>query len=323
MAKMKSLSKMTIGDIVTATATAGSPMTGAATKWANDTYKGKKSDAKAKSDARDDAANAQAAEFRAKYDAERAIGRSPLERIANATVPGVTAAALDPRFRDSQISLLDQLTAQSQGKGPSLAQMQFQQAGNTALQKSMGAIRAATGSNAALAGRTAALASTNMLGNLAAESGMMRLKEQQDAQSALATLASAGRTGDLQSRQQDIGLGVSNADIAIRNAQVQAAAAGGLLDETGRKFEGDLNRQAQMTATKSGGGADPLMSSLIGAGGAILAAKAGGPAAAPAGAAAGQAIAGAGGRGGIPLVASQQKQKRPLPGQYPFGKMGR
>lgn len=230
-----------------------------------DAYKGGKADSRAADEARDAAAKAESEATAAAYNAERGVARAPLERIVNTTVPGVTAAALDPRFRDSQLQLLDQLSRQSQGQGPSLAQMQFKQAGNTALQKAMGAIRAATGTNAALGGRTAALASTNLLGNIAAESGMARLKEQQDAQNALAALAGAGRTGDLQARQQEIGMGATNAEIALKNLAMQQAAAGDLLTDTGRMYEGHYNRGAQVAASKQGGrgGSGGIMDALV------------------------------------------------------------
>lgn len=231
----------------------------------------------------------EAAQVAQAYNDERNTSRGMLEGMANTTVPVVTAAALDPTFRNSQMELLQQLTRQSKGEGPSLAQMQFQQAGNTALQKAMGAIRAATGPNAALGGRTAALASTNMLGNIAAESGMARLKEQQDAQNQLAALAASGRTSDLQARQQDIGLGTSNAELAIKNLAQRQAAAGELLGDTRARFEGHYNRGVQGQAQK-GGGSDGLLGGLLGAGGAILASTFASPAAAPAGATAGKAL---------------------------------
>jgi hypothetical protein len=212
------------------------------------------------------------------YGAEREEGRSVLRDISQTTVPGVTAAAVDPAFRDSQMKLLEQLTAQSEGRGPSLAQQQFQQAGNTALQKAMGAIRAATGTNAALGGRTAALASTNLLGNIAAESGMARLREQQGARDALAALAASGRTADLQGRQQDINLGTSNADIALKNLGARTSAAGGLVDETSRRYEGHYNRGAQIDAAKAANKGSSMEDKLTGAilqtGGTILAKKA-------------------------------------------------
>lgn len=331
---VKPVTKWTVEDVVQA-ASMGNPIQGVSTKAATDYQRKQKTDAAAKQARKGEAAQAASEAMAADYDTERGVGRSALERIANTTVPGVTAASLDPRFRDSQLALMEQLTAQAQGKTPSLAQMQFQQAGNTALQKAMGAIRAATGTNAALGGRTAALASTNMLGNLAAESGMMRLKEQQDAQSALAQLASAGRTGDLQTRQQDIGLGTSNADIAMRNLQTQAAAAGGLLDETGRRYEGVYNRGAQVETAKAGrGGQAPgILPAILGAGGAIIGAKYGGPAGgiggAAAGKAAGQQMEGGASlvgptqsRGGLQLVARQPSQKTKVKAD-PFGRVMR
>lgn len=267
------------------------------------------------------AREAEAAQVAQQYNDERNAGRGILERISNTTVPGVTAAALDPRFRDSQLKLMDQLTAQAEGRGPSLAQMQFQQAGNTALQKAMGAIRAATGTNAALGGRTAALASTNLLGNIAAESGMARLKEQQDAQNALAGLTVAGRTGDLQTRQQDINLGTANADSAIKQLGVQTQAGSELLGDTRTRYENHYNRGAQGDAAKAkAGGGGGFLPAILGAAGALGASYFGSPAMAPAGAAAGKAAGESLSlTGGTP---EQQQPKMATKGR-PFGRMSR
>jgi hypothetical protein len=102
----------------------------------------------------------------------------------------------DPRFKNAQTSLLTQLQDRAAGRGgPSLAEMQQKQAGNKAMQNTLGAVRAGTGSNAALAARTAALAGGNQMANLANESAMMRMREQQDAQSQIAGLAAQGRQG--------------------------------------------------------------------------------------------------------------------------------
>ena len=102
----------------------------------------------------------------------------------------------DPRFKNAQTGLLTQLQDRAAGRGgPSLAEMQQKQAGNKAMQNTLGAVRAGTGSNAALAARTAALAGGNQMANLANESAMMRMREQQDAQSQIAGLAAQGRQG--------------------------------------------------------------------------------------------------------------------------------
>ena len=70
----------------------------------------------------------------------------------------------DPRFKNAQTGLLTQLQDRAAGRGgPSLAEMQQKQAGNKAMQNTLGAVRAGTGSNAALAARTAALAGGNQI----------------------------------------------------------------------------------------------------------------------------------------------------------------
>jgi hypothetical protein len=212
------------------------------------------------------------------YVAERKISRDVLQGIAGHEVPGVTAAAVDPTFRNAQVQLLQQLTQRAQGQGPSIAQQQFQQAGNTALQKSMGAIRAATGTNAALGGRTAALASTNLLGNIAAESGMARLREQQDAQKMLGDLAGSGRLGDLQGRQQDINMGLSNAEIALKNAAVRQGAADRLLSDTFGRYEGHYERGNRGDIAKAAGSGKPsledqVLGTVLTTGGTVLASK--------------------------------------------------
>ena len=102
----------------------------------------------------------------------------------------------DPRFKNAQTGLLTQLQDRAAGSGgPSLAEMQQKQAGNKAMQNTLGAVRAGMGSNAALSARTAALAGGNQMANLANESAMMRMREQQDAQSQIAGLAAQGRQG--------------------------------------------------------------------------------------------------------------------------------
>jgi hypothetical protein len=183
----------------------------------------------------------------ARYEAERQPARSALEKMLTMQAPTLDQ---NTEFRKAQTDLLQQLTQRAMGQGPSIAQQQFQQAGNTALQKSMGAIRAATGANAALAGRTAALGGTNMLGNLAAESGMARLKEQQDAQTMLGRLAGEGR-------QQDTTLGATNIDALVKTIAAQQMAAKGLLDSAATRYEGHYNRGAQVKTAKAGqGGGD-------------------------------------------------------------------
>jgi hypothetical protein len=128
---------------------------------------------------------------------------------------------VDPAFRNYQLGLAQQLQAQATGQGPSLAQLQLQQATDRGLQQSLGAIRSATGANAGLAARTASLAGAQQLGQMGAQSGILRLQEQQQAQNALAGLAGQGRQGDIATDQSAI----QAADVTLRS---RLGALGGL-----------------------------------------------------------------------------------------------
>lgn len=196
---------------------------------------------------------------------------------------------VDPAFRDYQLGLAQQLQSQANGQGPSLAQMQLQQATDKTMNQSLGAIRSATGANAGLSARTAALSAAQGLGTAANASGQLRLQEQQAAQTQLAALSAQGRTGDLSGNAQSIqaqqytnanklaaiqGLaGVRNAQLGtaktIYDAQNQAAIA----------TSGNQNKLAQ-------GALGGLVNIAATGAGAYM----GGPAGAAAGAAAGGAI---------------------------------
>lgn len=267
----------------------------------------------------DDGRKAEDAAMVAEYDAARAADRNKLAQIAGTTTPGVTAAAIDPMWRQKQADLVATLQAQASGQGPSLAQQQFKQSSNTALQKTMGAIRAGTGSNAALSARTAALAGTNLLGQAASESGMARLKEQQDAQSALANALAAGRTADMQQRAQDIQLGQANADAAIRQQQISADIYKSMLGETSGRYEGGYNRSAQVQVAnaKGNGQQGSIIPAVIGAGGAIIGGIYGGPAGAVAGGTAGKAVGdAAASQGGTSLALTQKTPTGTMGGRF-------
>lgn len=276
------------------------PITTGIAKGAYDTYNGVMSDKKNKSDAKGAQARADSEALANQYNSAVAADRSKLQQVAGTTVPGVSAAALDPMWRQKQAELVATLQAQASGQGPSLAQQQFQQASTSALQKAMGAVRAGTGSNAALNARTAALASTNVLGDVAAQSGMARLKEQQDAQAALAAALANGRTADMQQRGQDIQLGQTNANQAIQQQQIQADIYKSLLGDTTNRYESIYNRGLDAQKIKAAGGAsnNSLLPAAIGAAGGIVGSIYGGPAGGAAGAvagkAAGNAVAGQG-----------------------------
>lgn len=128
---------------------------------------------------------------------------------------------VDPAFRQYQMGLAQQLQNQAMGVGPSLAQLQLKQATDRSLQQQMGAINAGLGSNPALAARTAALAGSNQLANLGAQSGIQALQEQQAAQQALGNLATGARGQDTSQAFQQ------------RQAQMEALGQQGAAIQTG------------------------------------------------------------------------------------------
>lgn len=131
---------------------------------------------------------------------------------------------IDPAFRQYQMGLAQQLQQQAMGQGPSLAQLQLQQATDRTLNQSLGAIRAATGPNAALAGRTAALAASQQLGGAGNASAQLRLQEQQQAQQQLAGLSTQGRTADIAGEQLRTQTELSGRDQQLAALQAQQGA---------------------------------------------------------------------------------------------------
>lgn len=198
----------------------------------------------------------------------------------------ITTPTFDPRFIEAQGSLLSQLQDRMSGKAPSLAELQYKQASNKAMQNSLGAVRAGVGGNAALAARTAALSGSNQMSDVAAQSAMLRLKESQDAQNAMAALATQAQAA--QAQQQQIALDIQKAN--------QAA----LLTQSGQA--NDLQRsmidaKARIAASMlsptqggGGGGGTDWLDMLVKYGAPVLATAVGGPAAGAATAAATQAM---------------------------------
>ncbi len=141
--------------------------------------------------------------------------------IAGTSSGDIANPRFDNTFSSAQTGLLSQLQQQASGQGPSIAQLQQQQAGNKAMQNTLGAVRSGIGSNAALAARTAALAGGNQMADLANQSGMLRLKEQQDAQTAAAGVAAQGNANMLAQQAQISDIAKAN-QLNAMNQQAQA-----------------------------------------------------------------------------------------------------
>jgi len=160
--------------------------------------------------------------------------------------PGVQTN-VDPAFRQYQLGLAQQLQQQANGTGPSLAQMQLQQATDQSLNNSLAAIRANGGPNGALNARTAALAGSQQLGAMGQNSAILRLQEQQQAQQALAGLANQGRQLDLGTETLRNTTGLANQSQKIDLLGTRRNIAEGQISGTTDILSGklDISRQAQ------------------------------------------------------------------------------
>jgi hypothetical protein len=98
----------------------------------------------------------------------------------------------------NQAALVQQLMAQANGQGPSLAQMQLQQASDQNIKNAAGAIAGVKGINPAQAARQVALAQQSQGQNLANNSAQLRLNEQLQKQQMAGNLLQ-------QQRAQDVG----------------------------------------------------------------------------------------------------------------------
>lgn len=159
---------------------------------------------------------------------------------------------VDPAFREYQLGLAQQLQQQANGQGPSVAQMQLQQATDRSLNQSLGAIRSATGANAGLSARTAALAGAQQLGSAANASGQLRLQEQQQAQQALAGVANAGRSGDIQVNGQGLQAQQANANAKLAGIQGLAGVRQAQLGTAQNIFAAQNGAQIQTSQNQNG-----------------------------------------------------------------------
>lgn len=198
------------------------------------------------------------AERQAEYQAGRKFGQTAAGDYARTINPAIQSAqsaagayAPDETFRQYQLGLAQQLQAQARGEGPSLAQMQLAQATDRSLQQALGAARSGLGSNPALAARTAALQASGTMGNAAAQSAMLRLQEQQDAQRELAGLSQQARGVDIDTSYQRAGLGMDAARIQGTLLGGAAQAGAGIAgDAFQNRFSRETNAMADAEARK-------------------------------------------------------------------------
>lgn len=154
---------------------------------------------------------------------------------------------------DQQQALADALRAQAEGTaGPSLAQMQLQQATDRTGKQAAGMIGAQRGLSAGTAARLASNAAAGANQEAAGQAAMLRAQEQLAAQNALAAQIQAMRGGDIQQQQAAQGFfgqaGALRGDQRGQNMQNQLEA---------QRLNADVargNQQAAMDAERVAAG---------------------------------------------------------------------
>lgn len=127
------------------------------------------------------------------------------------------------QFRDYQSNLASQLARQALGQGPSVAQMQFQQA----QQQNQAALfsQLASSRGNPLAARTAAMQNQQLQSQTARDSAIARLTEQQKAQEALGNVSNQGRTGDITETKINQDRQIEQAKLGAQYQELQAKYA--------------------------------------------------------------------------------------------------
>jgi len=166
------------------------------------------------------------------------------------------------QFRGDQLGLAQQLQAQSQGQGPSLANLQLQQALNQSQSQAMGMAASQRGVNPAIAARNAQMSMGQNQQAAAMQSAQTRMQEQMNAQGQLGNVLNQGRGGD-------ISLASNQADLqAKQNAlNVQANTSAQQLQEQQWGQQNAINMQARQGNSAIGaaglGGLGSMMSSMF------------------------------------------------------------
>jgi hypothetical protein len=194
---------------------------------------------------------------------------------------------MNSTFRADQTALMERLKMQANGQGPSIANMQM----NNAMDKNNSSMAAMAQSGRGNAGANAqaamnAGATSNM--GIAGQAGVARLQEQQNAQQQMMQLAGQGRDQDMYA---------ANGIMGAANGQQQKPSTGDMLLASGLQMGNTYlaNRaQSRANAPKPGGGAARVGGAGAGGAGAGIGAGAG------FGSAIGAGLGGAGSGAGTP-----------------------
>jgi hypothetical protein len=161
--------------------------------------------------------------------------------------PTKTASyGLGQQSRGLQSDFISQLQRQMQGEGPSLANLQLQQATNRNIAQTMGQAASQRGVNPALAAR---LAMNNIAGanqQAASDSVLIRQQEMMNAQQQLGSQIGAQRQGDLAEVDRDLSARMSRENLGVQQQT-------GLNNANQAGYEGAAKRRGDFISNLGGG----------------------------------------------------------------------
>jgi hypothetical protein len=161
-------------------------------------------------------------------------------------VNGLNSYNQEQQARNNQSDFIRQLQAQMSGQGPSLANMQLQQATNRNISQAMGQAASQRGVNPALAARLAMnnVASANQ--QAAMDSGLIRQQEMINAQQQLGSQIGAQRQGDLAATDRDLGARMGKEQLEVQQAT-------GLNNVNQAGYEGAAKRRGEFISNIGSG----------------------------------------------------------------------
>jgi hypothetical protein len=150
-----------------------------------------------------------------------------------------------------QAALAEALRAQAEGRGPSLAQMQYQRALEASQAAAASQLASARGLTPAQAQRLMLTRQASAQANAASQSAMLRLQEQQAAQAALGNLLTQRRQQELLGGQLAAGLygtaGSLGTQQAISQAELNQRAQAAAMGLSQQQFAQETQRSAAAT----------------------------------------------------------------------------
>ena len=159
---------------------------------------------------------------------------SGVQRVAAGTATPAQQILMDQakqnQMREQQMSMGEYLAAQAKGTAPSVAALQAQRQGERALAAQLAMSAGQTG---ALASRSAAFNQASIGADIANQSAIARLQEQQDAQKNFADFATGVRGQDITVASTQAGL---DRDVSLANLQANVA-------DMDRQLRADLANQ--------------------------------------------------------------------------------